>query len=139
MDTDKTLDVDIVTPEQVFFSGKAGSVTVPGVVSPFQILYNHAPIVSSLELGIVKVLDESGVNNYFATSGGFVEVRKNQVSILVEDAASAASIDMEQTQKELSEAIEMLEKEKSAKEIEGLKKKIGNIQNRLKAGQAYKS
>jgi F-type H+-transporting ATPase subunit epsilon len=53
---EKALQVDIVTPQGSVYSGVVAAVTVPGTVAPFQVLYNHAPIISSLEPGIVKLL-----------------------------------------------------------------------------------
>lgn len=80
------LEVEIVTPQKVLFNGKASSVTVPGSKSPFQILVNHAPIVSSLSNGTVKIVDEAGKETAYSTTAGFVELQKNKVSILVESA-----------------------------------------------------
>lgn len=86
MALEKLLEVEIISPQKVLFSGKARSVSVPGAMSPFQILYNHAPIVSSLNNGITKIVDETDSLLFFKTSSGFVEVRNNRVSILVERA-----------------------------------------------------
>lgn len=80
------LQVDIVTPAKVIYSGLAESVTVPGSKSPFQILNNHAPIVSSLENGNVKVITDTQQELTFQTSSGFVELQKNKLSVLVESA-----------------------------------------------------
>jgi F-type H+-transporting ATPase subunit epsilon len=131
---DKLLDIEIITPENVFYSGKALSVTIPGVLGPFQVLYNHAPIVSSLELGIIKIVDESEKKHFFATNGGFAEVRKNHVSILVEDASSAESINIEKSLEELSLLSENLKNAKT-EEKEELKKNINIIQNKIKAAE----
>jgi F-type H+-transporting ATPase subunit epsilon len=87
MAQDKLLDVEIVTPQRVVYSDKAQSVSVPGSQSPFQILYNHAPIVSTLDGGRIKIVNAAGEELIFATTPGFVEVRNNKVSILVETAA----------------------------------------------------
>lgn len=89
MQEEKLLNVEIVTPEKVLFTGKAVSVSVPGSKSPFQILYNHAAIVSSLDLGIIKIIDDQNRKLFFASSPGFTEVRQNKVSILVENAQDA--------------------------------------------------
>jgi len=86
MADDKLMNVDIVTPQKTIFSGQAVSVSVPGGQSPFQILYNHAPIVSTLEKGVVKIVDAANKTTLFTTTDGFIEVRKNNISILVETA-----------------------------------------------------
>ena len=86
MANEKLLDVEIVTPQKTVFTGKAQSVTVPGSLAPFQILYNHAAIVSSLDQGKVRIVDSNGKDVLYSTGKGFAEVNKNLVSILVESA-----------------------------------------------------
>lgn len=103
MASDILLDVDIVTPTSTAFSGKARAVTVPGAKSPFQILVNHAPIVSGLEIGPIKVIEDDGNITWFATDGGFVEVLKNKVTVVVETAIESSTIDT----KEAEQAVEV--------------------------------
>ncbi len=86
MANEKLLDVEIVTPQKTVFTGKAQSVNVPGSLAPFQVLFNHAAIVSSLDNGTIRIVDSNGKNIFFATGKGFAEVNKNLVSILVESA-----------------------------------------------------
>jgi F-type H+-transporting ATPase subunit epsilon len=138
MAKEKFLNVEIITPQKVAYSGAAASVTVPGAQSPFQILFNHAPIVSSLEAGIVKIEDEKSVKTYYATSGGFVEVRKNQVAVLVESAENAANIDVAKCLEELNQAKQKLEAAHDAVVAEGLKKKVVEIENKIKAAKYLK-
>ena len=73
------LKLKIVSPEKVEFTGEVESVNVPGTMGNFEILQNHAPIISTLQKGIV---DFDG--QQLAILGGFVEVQKNQVSLCVE-------------------------------------------------------
>jgi len=89
---DKKLKVVIITPNQILFSGDADLVNVPGSLSPFEILYNHAPIVSALDRGKIRVFDKKEGENIFLTSEGFVEVSNNKVSILVERAENFANL-----------------------------------------------
>ena len=84
--TDKSLYLEIITPQEVIFKGDVQSVTVPGTKSPFQILYNHAPIVSSLSEGQLKIAENSNKELIYKTGTGFVELKNNRISILVEDA-----------------------------------------------------
>lgn len=85
---EKTLSVEIVTPASVVFKGNATSVSLPGTKSPFQVLYNHAAIVSTLDKGTIKIVNNDGVK-LFNTSNGFAEVNNNTVSVLVETAEEA--------------------------------------------------
>lgn len=73
------LKLKIVSPEKIEFTGEVESVKVPGTQGNFEILNNHAPLISTLQKGIV----EYG-GNQLAILGGFVEVQKNEVSLCVE-------------------------------------------------------
>ncbi len=80
----KTFDLEIVTPEASVFSGSVQSVQVPGTMGSFQVLVNHAPIISTLGNGKVKVVKEDGEELEYHTQDGVVEVLNNKAIILVE-------------------------------------------------------
>lgn len=84
--TDKSLYLEIITPKEVIYKGDVQSVTVPGTKSPFQILFNHAPIVSSLDQGQLKIAESDSKEIIYATGTGFIELQNNRISVLVEDA-----------------------------------------------------
>lgn len=73
----------IVSPEKVEYSGEVLSVLVPGTKGSFEILNDHAPIISSLQPGIVEYTTAKG-KTQVAITGGFVEVQKNEISLCVE-------------------------------------------------------
>ena len=77
------LELKIVSPEKVEFEGKVDRVIVPGTVGLFEILENHASIISTLEKGRVIYHDSEGEHE-INVSMGFVEVQKNIVNICVE-------------------------------------------------------
>lgn len=77
------LELRIVSPERVEYTGLVESVRVPGTIGEFEILVNHAPIISSLEQGTVTYVDNEG-HHTLEVQGGFVEVQKNRVSVCVE-------------------------------------------------------
>jgi F-type H+-transporting ATPase subunit epsilon len=104
--TDHTLDVSIVTPSTTAYTGKALAVSVPGSKSPFQVLYNHAPVISSLDVGVIKIEDEKNHVQYFASKDGFVEVLSNKVSIIVAELVDAASVNETAAEQEVSDARE---------------------------------
>jgi F-type H+-transporting ATPase subunit epsilon len=81
---DKLLHLEIVSPEKKVFEGDVTAVTAPGVLGEFQVLYNHAPLVSTLEKGRIKIIFENESEKLYNTSGGLLEVRNNKVSILAE-------------------------------------------------------
>ncbi|MCM1079169.1 MAG: ATP synthase F1 subunit epsilon [Bacteroidales bacterium] len=77
------ITLTIVSPENIVYSGAAEKVVVPGTMGQFEILENHAPLISSLDEGDVRYTTVDGECS-FAIKGGFVEVKKNAVDICVE-------------------------------------------------------
>lgn len=78
------LKLKIVSPEGVAYEGNVESVSVPGSLGQFQILNNHAPIISLLEAGEVIYKDLVGERKVKTVKGGFVEVQQNNVNVCVE-------------------------------------------------------
>lgn len=79
-----SLRLKIVTPERIVYDGDIVSVRVPGSLGSFEILENHAPIISALDPGTVEYTAKAGERTELQISGGFVEVKKNEVSLCVE-------------------------------------------------------
>ena len=77
------LQLRIVSPEKVEYNGAVESVLVPGTAGQFEILNDHAPIISTLQKGTVEYVNREGKTS-LEIQGGFVEVQKNQVSLCVE-------------------------------------------------------
>jgi len=77
------MQLEIITPDKKIYSGDVTSVSVPGMSGRFQMLNNHAPIISTLLNGKVKVKDKEGVKE-FDVKGGVVENLKNKIVILAE-------------------------------------------------------
>lgn len=78
------LELKIVSPERIEFEGEVTSVLVPGTLGQFEILVNHAPIISTLEKGKVVYVLDGGEKKSIDIIGGFVEVQKNVVSVCAE-------------------------------------------------------
>ena len=87
--------MEIVTPKRILLSADVTSFSAPGVVGGFQVLKSHAPLLSTISVGEVKVVESSGKESRFATSGGVVEVRDNKVVLLAETAERADEIDVD--------------------------------------------
>lgn len=77
------LKLKIVSPEKIEFDGEVESILVPGTLGSFEILSNHAPIISSLNKGVVTYETAQGKTN-LEIIGGFVSVKQNQVNLCVE-------------------------------------------------------
>lgn len=79
------LKLKVVSPEKILFDGEVEMVKVPGVMGEFEILNNHAPIVSALQNGTVEYAPKGAAERVqISVAGGFVEVLKNEVSLCVE-------------------------------------------------------
>jgi F-type H+-transporting ATPase subunit epsilon len=78
------MKINILTPEKELYKGEVDSVKVPGTKGQFEILKGHSPIVSSLSAGTIKIKTSEGEIKEFKISKGFVEVLKNEVSLLVQ-------------------------------------------------------
>ena len=81
------MTLEILTPERKLFSGEVYGVQMPGISGSFEVLDKHAPLISALKAGRLKVLrDKQNHSNFFDIQGGFVEVLNNKVTVLVEGA-----------------------------------------------------
>ena len=83
------MTLEILTPEKKLFSGEVFGVQMPGISGSFEVLDKHAPLVSALKAGRVKVLrDKQNHSTSYDIQGGFVEVLNNKVTVLVEGATT---------------------------------------------------
>jgi F-type H+-transporting ATPase subunit epsilon len=89
------MNLEILTPEKKLFSDEVYGVQMPGINGSFEVLEKHAPLVSALKAGRIKVLKNksaaSGGQSHFSffdIAGGFVEVLNNKVTVLVEGATA---------------------------------------------------
>ena len=78
------MNVEIINPDKLIFSGEASLVQLPGKDGSFEILNNHAPIIAILKMGKVKIVDNNKNTEFFEIKRGLIEVVKNKVLILAE-------------------------------------------------------
>ena len=81
--------LSILTPEKEIFSGEVTSIKVPGITGQFEILENHAAIVSALGKGQIRLLTEANGTVLYTISKGFIEVLNNKVALLVQGLKEA--------------------------------------------------
>jgi len=93
----KTFVVEIVTPYRVVVSGEYERFFAPSVEGYFEVLANHTPLLTTLDIGKVK-LTRGGTREFFAVSGGFVEVYNNKVTVLAETAEAAEEVNVQRAQ-----------------------------------------
>ena len=126
------LNIDIVTPQSIIYSGTGVSVSLPGAQSPFQVLYNHAPIVSALEVGAIKIVNEDNSEVRDATEVGFVEVLGNRVSVVVETAEVASEINLDAVNATITDLKQQLEHTTSMQQRDHIKHAISIQENRAR-------
>lgn len=78
--------LEILTPEKKIYSGNVYGIQLPGINGLFEILDKHAPLVSALGKGTVKVLKDKTATETYTITGGFVEVLDNKATVLIEGA-----------------------------------------------------
>jgi len=78
------MNLEIVTPDTTIYSGTASLVQLPGVDGLFEILNMHAPLISVLAKGRIKVIDENNETLFFEINGGVIEVVNNKLLVLAE-------------------------------------------------------
>ena len=105
---DKSFQLDIVTPMKHVYSGEVESVVAPGTEGYFQVLHNHTPFLTTIQIGEIRI-KENGQEQYYSTSGGFAEVHENQISILAEAAEKVEEIDLERAEASKLRAQKLLE------------------------------
>ncbi|MEM1269803.1 MAG: ATP synthase F1 subunit epsilon, partial [Bacteroidota bacterium] len=125
------LHVDIVAPSGNVFRGQATRFRAPGENGSFEVLTGHAPMVAVLGVGSVYVTSANGERVQFATSGGFVEVFNNRVTLLAESAEPASEIDVERAQAAEERAREALANATSEERAEA-EKALERARNRVR-------
>jgi F-type H+-transporting ATPase subunit epsilon len=80
------MKLEIIAPDQELFSGEVSLVQVPGSKGSFEILKNHAPIISTLDKGTIKIVDPQGISTFFEVDGGVIEAKNNKIIVLAENA-----------------------------------------------------
>jgi F-type H+-transporting ATPase subunit epsilon len=76
--------LEILTPDETIFTGEVKLVQLPGTNGSFEILDKHAPIISSLKQGNVKIIDNNNEKNIFEIKGGVIEVLNNNIILLAQ-------------------------------------------------------
>lgn len=100
----KTLELELITPEKPVLKAAASFVVLPAVGGEMGVLPGHAPFLVQLQPGQVRVTEAGGSVTLLAVSGGFAEIKANQVSLFAETAEMAESIDAERARQSLEKA-----------------------------------
>ena len=132
------INLEIITPEKTVYKDVINSITIPGTLGSFQVLKDHAPLISSFEVGVITV-QKNGNKNYFSTSGGTVEVEKNKILVLADSVEKVDEIDTDRARQAKERAEQRLARKHEAEINESraeaaLKRAVNRINARLKYG-----
>ena len=122
----------VITPEEVIYDGEANLVIARIADGNLGVLVDHSPLVSSVEVGEVRIR-ENDEQHVYATSDGFFKVSENLVQVLVEEAVSAEEIDVQAAENRVEEA----ERELSevSEEAEDRDRVVAEIERRQRMGE----
>lgn len=138
-----TVHCDIVSAEQEIFSGLVEMVVAPGTEDPLGIVYGHAPLLTGIEPGPIRVVKQGGEEEIFFVSGGYLEVQPYHVTVLADTALRAADMDeaaalesQEKAKKALADqsgeldysraAIQLAEATAQIRTLQAIRKKLGS-------------
>ena len=114
------------------FQGEAQGIRAPGVQGSFEVLYNHAPMIAAIGVGPLYVTVPSGEKITYATSGGFLEVIGNVVTVLAETVEPASEIDIDRAQAAEERARQRLAASTSAEERQLAEQALERARNRAR-------
>ncbi|AEF95446.1 ATP synthase epsilon chain [Desulfotomaculum nigrificans CO-1-SRB] len=130
----KTQRLDIVTPEKVVFSEEIDFIVAPGADGELGILPEHAPLVTALKIGVMRV-QQDGKFFKVAVSGGFMEVKNSRVVVLADTAERADEIDVERARAAKQRAEQRLASKSPDIDVARAEIALHKAINRLKAAE----
>ena len=133
------LNLNIITPSKSVFSGEVRSVTIPGTDGSFQVLKNHAPLISTLEIGLVKIENLDGSTEFYSTGGGTVEVLNNKITLLADSIEKSDEIDADRARAALNRAKARLDERGNDKtiDVDRAQAAAARAENRLNIYEKY--
>jgi F-type H+-transporting ATPase subunit epsilon len=131
------LNIEIITPSKIIFSGQANSISVPGTDGNFQVLFNHAPIMSTLEIGLIKINIDKNKTLFFATGGGTIEVNHNIVLVLADSLEEVTSIDIERAGRAMDRAKKRIEEKVPGTDLDRAQSALKRAMNRVLVVEKY--
>jgi F-type H+-transporting ATPase subunit epsilon len=137
----RALQLEICALDRAPFRTEATLVSVPGSCGLFTVLPGHAPLMSTLDIGVLKAVYANGEQHLFAISGGVVRVLDNQVLILTETAESDTDIDLARAEEARERAEQRLRQDgmNEARAEIALKRAIARIRARTQSSPPGKS
>ncbi len=133
-----TFPLELVTPERLLFSEEIQTVQAPGIDGSFGVLKGHAPLLTELQVGLIKLTLANGLDAYIATGGGYMQVGSDKVIILAESAELSEEIDVTRARAAADRARKLLEVPGSEIDAEAVRLELDRALNRIRVAQARK-
>ncbi len=130
-----TFPLELVSPEKLLFSEPVQSVIAPGIDGSFGVLAGHAPLLTELQVGIVKITLQNGLEAFLAVSGGYMQVTKEKVIILAASAELSEEIDVDRARASADSARKLLEVPDSSINAEEVRLGLERALNRIRVAQ----
>ena len=131
------LHFSLVSPSRELFSGQVDHVIAPGTEGEFGVLANHAPFMTTLKNGVVRVLDSGATTMRLFVRGGFADVTSAGLTILAEEAVNLESVDADQISKDMDALrLKILEEGKQGGKHEALEEEYSYLES-LKAALSH--
>jgi F-type H+-transporting ATPase subunit epsilon len=129
------LQVEVVSPDGVIWSGKAVSVIARTTEGDIGILANHEPVIAALVPTAVEIVTTDGLREVVAVEGGFISVFANRISLLSDSAVMASEVSLEQAHRDLAAMHDMIDAGDTSDEEEH---RYRQLQAQIRAGERYK-
>ena len=127
-----TMQLDIVTTERLVYSDLVNGVVASGIEGELGILSDHAPLLTVLQPGELRIIKDGEDDTYMALTGGFLEVMANRVIVLADAAERADEIDEARAEEGIRRAQERIEHRTSDMDLERAMASLRRSQTRLK-------
>jgi F-type H+-transporting ATPase subunit epsilon len=128
-----TLHLDVVSAEASIFSGEASFVALPGEQGELGILPHHAPLISRIRPGTMKIVHPDGREEFIFIAGGIIEVQPNGVTVLSDTAVRGSDLDEAKAQKAREQAEEALRNAKDKAEVAVVEAELAMLAAQLAA------
>ena len=131
---DKNFHLDIITPNGTFSMEKVEYLRAPSIDGLFGVLANHIPAIIAIGVGEIKITID-GKDELYATSGGYVDIKKESVSLVLETAEEASSIDIKRSEEALNRAKKYLKD--SDKDLDKARQSIEKAKIRIAVAKKF--
>ena len=132
----ETTQFELLSPEKLVLSKAVEMVVVPGSEGYFGVLPRHAPMISTLDSGVIDIHEGGSVVERIFVAGGFAEVTEERCTVLAENAVPLGDIDVAAAEKEIADARDVLKDVSEAGERERLEARIATLTAMIRAKNA---